>query len=54
MAALSEGFAMQTMSGVPHPNYELDDMGPDVGRDWTLLAVAVEAVVDRLTEPHPD
>lgn len=52
LAALSEGFAMQTMSGVPHPTYGLDGFGPDVGREWTLLGVAVEAIVERLTEPH--
>lgn len=53
IAALSEGFAMQTMSGVPHPTYELDDVEAEVGRDWTLLGIALEAVVDRLTEPEP-
>ncbi|HVW31151.1 MAG TPA: hypothetical protein VHL53_01315, partial [Acidimicrobiia bacterium] len=49
LAALSEGFAMQTMSGVAHPTYELDPTDPRIGREWTLLGVAVEALVDRLT-----
>jgi AcrR family transcriptional regulator len=49
LAALSEGFAMQTMSGVAHPSYELDGFDPMVGREWTLLGIAVETLVDRLT-----
>ena len=49
LAALSEGFAMQTMSGVTHPTYELDRNDPKVGREWTLIGVAVETLVDRLT-----
>ena len=40
---------MQTMSGVTHPTYELDRNDPKVGREWTLLGVAVETLVDRLT-----
>jgi len=54
LAALSEGFAMQTMSGIEHPCYELPDLPPGVGSDWSLLALAVEGVVERLTEPIPD
>lgn len=51
LAALTEGFAMQTMTGIDHLMYELDDRGAGVGTEWSLLGVAVEALVDRLTEP---
>lgn len=50
LAALSEGFAIQTLSGVDHLTYDLDG-GLGVGRQWSLLGVAVEALVERLTEP---
>lgn len=51
LAALTEGFAMQTMSGIDHLEYELDDLPDGVGREWSLLGVAVEGLVERLTEP---
>jgi AcrR family transcriptional regulator len=54
LAALSEGFALQAMSGAPHPRIERPDTMPDAGSsDWTLLAYAVEAIVERFTEPDP-
>lgn len=53
LAALTEGFAMQTMTGIDHLMYELDDRGEGVGMEWSLLGVAVEALVDRLAEPIP-
>ncbi len=53
LAALTEGFAMQTMTGIDHLMYELDDLGEGVGPEWSLLGVAVEALVERLTEPVP-
>ena len=55
LAALTEGFAMQSMTGIDHLMYELDDRGQGVGMEWSLLGVAVEALVERLTEPiQPD
>lgn len=54
LAALAEGFAMQAMNGLEHPTYELDDVAPGVGREWSLLAVAVEGLVERLTQPLGD
>jgi AcrR family transcriptional regulator len=53
LAALTEGFAMQTMTGLEHPSYELDEVDPGVGREWTLVGLAVEGIVERLTEPVP-
>ena len=53
LAALTEGFAMQSMTGIDHLMYELDDRGEGVGVEWSLLGVAVEALVERLTEPVP-
>lgn len=53
LAALSEGFSLQAMSGSPHPRIERDDLPPDVDPDWTLFAVGVEAVVAHYTEPIP-
>jgi AcrR family transcriptional regulator len=51
LAALSEGFALQAMSGAPHPRVVRDDVPPDVDPDWTLFGIGVEAIVDRFTEP---
>jgi AcrR family transcriptional regulator len=54
LAALSEGFALQAMSGAPHPHLERPDPPPDVGSDWTLMAFAIEAIIERFTEPDPE
>jgi AcrR family transcriptional regulator len=54
LAALSEGFALQAMSGAPHPHVGRDDVAPGVDPDWTLFGIGVEAVVDRFTEPADD
>jgi AcrR family transcriptional regulator len=54
LAALSEGFALQAMSGAPHPHVERPDAPDGVGADWTLLAFAIEAMIERFTEPDPD
>jgi AcrR family transcriptional regulator len=51
LAALSEGFALQAMTGMPHPDVERTDLPPGVGSAWPLLACAVEAVVEQFTEP---
>lgn len=51
IAALSEGFVLQALSGADHPSVERDVADEGVGRDWTLFACAVEAVVDAFTEP---
>lgn len=56
-AALMEGFALQTVAGEEHPRIALSasdpEIGgnPNVGRDWTLLAIAVATLVERMTEP---
>jgi AcrR family transcriptional regulator len=54
LAALSEGFALQAMSGAPHPQIERPDPPPGIGADWTLMAFAIEAMIERFTEPDPD
>lgn len=51
LAALSEGFALQAMTGMPHPHVERTDVPDGVGTDWSLLACAVEAIVEGFTEP---
>ena len=51
LAALTEGFAIQAMSGLEHPVYCQDDTGDGVGAEWTLLGIAIEGIVERLTEP---
>ena len=53
LAAITEGFALQSLSGFDHPTYEIEADDERVGAEWTLLAVAVEAIVDRFTEPVP-
>ena len=54
LAALSEGFTLQGITGEPYPRVERHDVGPGVGTDWSLFGCAVEAVVDRFTEVTPD
>jgi AcrR family transcriptional regulator len=51
IAALSEGFVLQGMSGVEHPVVERGVTEPGVGTDWSLLGSAVEAIVEAFTEP---
>lgn len=51
IAAMSEGFVLQMLSGMEHPRVELDQDDPEVGSTWTLMAVAVEMFVMNLTEP---
>jgi AcrR family transcriptional regulator len=51
IAALSEGFVLQTLTGGEHPVVRRDVGEPGVGDEWTLLAAAVEAIVDAFTEP---
>lgn len=51
IAAISEGFVLQMLSGMDHPSVELESTDPDVGTTWTLMAVAVETFVTTLTEP---
>ena len=52
IAALSEGFVLQMLSGMEHPHVELDSGDPDVGSTWTLMAAAVDAFVTTFTEPE--
>ena len=54
LAALSEGFALQAVTGEPHPRVERHDVPEGVGTDWSLFGCAAEAVVERFTEPDPD
>jgi len=51
LLALTEGFAVQAMTGDPHPRVRRDDVEEGVGRDWSLLACAAEAVIARFVEP---
>jgi AcrR family transcriptional regulator len=55
--ALGEGFTLQASLGLDHPCFPggaVDGGSADaeaVERDWTLLAIAVRALVEELTEP---
>ena len=51
LAALSEGFALQTMAGTDHRRVRRTDLEAGVGTDWTLFGCAVEALVETFTEP---
>ena len=51
-AALAEGFQVQAACGEPHPRLHIDGGDPLIGMDWTLLAVAAEALIERMTEPR--
>jgi hypothetical protein len=51
LAAMAEGFSIQGSTGIEHPHFDRADLGDRVGTDWTLLGVAIEAIVERLTEP---
>ena len=53
LAALSEGFTIQSMAGTSHATVDRDDTAEGVGREWTLLGCAVESIVERYTEPDP-
>lgn len=50
IAALSEGFILQMLSGMDHPRVELELDEPGVDTTWTLMAAAVEAFVSTFTE----
>jgi len=45
--ALGEGFTLQASLGLDHPCFP----GDDLEREWTLLAIAVRALVEEFTEP---
>jgi AcrR family transcriptional regulator len=49
IGALSDGFALQDISGENHPHLDRDDVGDGSGRDWTLFACVLEIVSDRMT-----
>lgn len=51
IAALSEGFVLQGLSGIEHPVVEREITEPGVGTAWTLLGSAVEAIVEAFTDP---
>ncbi len=53
LVALSEGFAVQAMAGTPHPHVDRPDVDAGVGADWTLMACAVESIIEHFTEPDP-
>jgi AcrR family transcriptional regulator len=53
IAAIADGFAVQDV-GREHPRVVVDHPGPGVGHEWTLLGLALRAIVAELTEPVTD
>ncbi len=53
LAALSEGFSLQAITGEPRQRVTRTDVADGVKDDWSLFACAAEAIVMRLTEPDP-
>jgi hypothetical protein len=53
IAAVADGFAIQDV-GREHPRVDVEPAGPGIGREWTLLGIAVWALVAQLTEPVPE
>ena len=51
IAALAEGYVLQVLSGVDHPRVSRAQRIAGVGADWSLFAVAMEAIVESFTEP---
>lgn len=49
-AAVTEGFAVQTMIDIEHPTMELSPRG-DEPETWTLLGFVLKLLVDAMTEP---
>ena len=50
-AALAEGFGVQAASGEAHPQIMIPSGDPQIGEEWTLLAVTIAALIEQLTEP---
>lgn len=50
-AALSEGFALHSITGATHPRVRVQAPGDDRERDWSLLGLAVMTMIDLMTEP---
>jgi AcrR family transcriptional regulator len=53
LAALSEGFVLQAITGEPQPRIIRGDVEAGVDKDWSLFGCAAEAIVMRFTEPDP-
>lgn len=60
VAALGEGFAVQTIQGIAHPVCRAEEAGVTemglAGGDWTLFALSVRALTEGFmtTEPGPE
>ena len=53
LAALGEGFALQAIEGEEHPVVVLPGVDGEDEEEWTLFGVAVDALVNAVTEPLP-
>ncbi len=51
-AAVTEGFAVQTVIDIDHPTVELSFDGEE-SSTWTLLGFCLKVLVDAMTEPVP-
>jgi len=54
MAALAEGFAIQSLERLPHPTFQLTGADGTPSGDWTLLGLTVRALVDSFMIPRED
>ncbi|WP_394278293.1 hypothetical protein [Microbacterium sp.] len=54
LAAIAEGFAIRALEGLEHPTYDLDGSDGMPTGQWTLLGLAVRALVNGFMAPIDD
>jgi len=51
MAAMSEGFALRALEGLPHPVFDVEDVDDLPAGAWTLFGLGVRALVNGFMVP---
>ncbi|WP_244604291.1 hypothetical protein [Microbacterium oleivorans] len=54
MAAMAEGFAIQSLERLPHPSFQLSGSDGTPAGEWTLLGLTVRALVDSFMTARED
>jgi hypothetical protein len=54
LAAVSEGFVLQSIVGETHPRFDTCAAGDDTARDWSLLALVASIIVEAMTVSESD